>query len=213
VPEPLSLVRQTLEDLLRDLQTDLIETEQQISEIENQAAAASSDPENGADAEQELNREQSNLQQKTGELKSAISQIEHLKLRYNMTERRVRDALNKSKNAPQALRLFEEIAKKYLKQTDGFSNSRWANENDSNTSRKDSGYRLVGDTVHSSKKDQLTQTTIDNLENEIRNTGIKGNKISIDGVDQLDFSLLEKNGYTISKSDSNEYSAYKTINS
>lgn len=183
-----------LDDLLRDLNVDYKETEEAIQQAKE-----------GEDTNA--------LQQRKFELKSLISEVEHMLMTHRQREIDSQNVTQKMQKAKQIMEQFTVIAENYLgNRTSGYQNNKVTgyDSNLGNTTRKDD-YRMVGDAFHYTKSDSLNQMDIEKLEQQIEQSSDKGNKISIDKVSQLDFDLLKENGYSINQNGPNDYSAYKFI--
>jgi hypothetical protein len=184
-----------LNDLLRDLNVDYKETEEEIQQ---------------SGKEDDTNA----LEQRKFELKSLISEVEHMIIAHRQMEIESQRLNNKMQKAQEIMSQFSAIAERYLgSQSFGAYNTegRGIDQTRMNTNVKDN-YRHVGDAFHYTKTDALNQMDIAKLEQQIMQSSDKGSKISIDKVSQLDFDLLEKNGYTINNNGPNDFSAYKIIN-
>jgi len=183
-----------LNELLRDLGVDYQET---VDEIQQ------------ADEEEDT----SELEQRKFELKSLISEVEHMIIAHRQIEDDSKRVSDKMQKAQQIMSQFAVIAEHYMGvRSTGFHSHQGNNQDNQwgNRAAKDD-YRHVGDTFHYTKTDSLNQLDISKLEQQIKQSSDKGNKISIDKVSQLDFDLLEKNGYSINQNGPNDYSAYKII--
>ncbi len=203
---------ESLQGFLRDLTTDLKESQTQLEELKDGAREASrgDDPGKAAQA-QKCGEEMSQMNQKIQELKSSIATIEHLLLRLDLMKRKMSDMTQTTQKAVGVLQQFEEIAMRYLK----LSNLHKSNSPDSQTGsqfQSNAGnLRLVGDTYHFSKENSLSAMDIQRMENEIKSGGTKGNKLSIDGVNPLDFDMLKNNGFNVQQIGPNDYTAFKTF--
>ena len=203
---------ENLRGFLRDLTTDLKESQTQLEELKDGAREASrgDDPGKAAQA-QKFGEEMSQMNQKIQELKSSMATTEHLLLRLDVMKRKMSDMTQTTQKAVGVLQQFEEIAMRYLKLSNihqsGSTNTQTGSQFQSNAGN----LRLVGDTYHFSKENSLSAMDIQRLENEIKSGGIKGNKLSIDGVNPLDFDMLKNNGFTVQQIGPNDYTAFKTF--
>jgi hypothetical protein len=216
MPGALSNTGSSLEDLKRDVLVDIKETEQEIEKQKRAAAQAEKEKSQGggeaiAKGNEDPRANMSQLNAKLGALKNAFSNIEHLLIRFRQVKTKEGDVFSTVSKANLALDELEQIARAYLQMpatATGYSNS---GGNGGDGYSPSSEIRMVGDTFHFTRGSQLGQMQIDKLEQQAKQHNIKGNKISIDKVSSLDFSLLEKNGYKVQKIGANDYSAYKMI--
>jgi hypothetical protein len=216
MPGALSNTGSSLEGLKRDLLVDIKETEQEIDKQKRAAAQAEKEKSQGggeavAKENQVPRANMSQLNAKLGALKNAFSNIEHLLIRFRQLKTKEGEVLSTIPKANLALDELEQIARVYLQMPatkTGYSNFS-TNGGDGYSTGSD--IRMIGDTFHFTRGSQFEQMQIDKLELQAKQNNIKGNKISIDKVSSLDFSLLEKNGYQIQKIGPNDYSAYKMI--
>jgi hypothetical protein len=182
-----------LDQLYRDIQVDLKES---IDQLQNLS--------------EEDHEEKSRLKQKIESLKGLLSHVNMMHSSFRTLETKNADFTKMGEKAESILTEFTQIGSVYLNlRTNGSNDSGNTSRNPNVSLNKE--IRLLGDTFHFSKQNNLSQMTIDSLERDIKNSHQKGHKISIDKVSQSDFSLLEKNGYTVQEIKANEYSAYKTI--
>ncbi|MCE2711729.1 MAG: hypothetical protein LW688_04220 [Cryomorphaceae bacterium] len=185
--------RDCLEQLRRDIEVDLKESIDQLSNLSK-----------------EDHEEKSRLNQKIETLKGLLSQTDMMLSRFRNLEGHHTEFMKLGQKAQSILNTFSQLGSSYLKlRAHGGSNV--SNNKGISQNKMIKGVRLLGDTFHFSKQNNLSQLTLQSLENDIKNSPQKGNKISIDKVSQSDFDLLEKNGYTIQQIRANEFSAYKTI--
>ena len=203
---------ENLRGFLRDLTTDLKESQSQLEELKDGAreAARGDDPGKAAQA-QKFGEEMSVMNQKIQELKSSISTTEHLLLRLDLMKRKMNDMTQTTQKAVNVLQQFEEIAKRYLKLNKLQNSGSTSTQTGPHYNPDKNNLRLVGDTYHFSKENSLSAMDIQRMENEIRSGGNKGNKLSIDGVNPLDFDMLKGNGFTIQQIGPNDYTAFKTF--
>jgi hypothetical protein len=235
-PKVLSGVNSHLDRNIKAIFTDIKETENEIKDLKNQLREAQQSAENQSNSTSqnsnginteltqsidsngpsidELRSQLSQKNQKLQELKNALSTLEHLKARFINKESQFNKTISDSKNAKQILNSFYEVGLKYV----AFSNNNLNNSIDRNSQNgNQNNFKIfkdierVGNTFHFRAKGGLSQSKVDEIEREIKNSSEKGNKISLDNISQSDFSMLEKNGYTIQKIDANDYSAYKNI--
>jgi hypothetical protein len=196
-------VNTALNDLLRDLKVDHEETDEELERCNAQQSAENKSGQSGENCNE--------IQQRKYELESLMSEVEHMIISFRNVLDESQRANAKMQRAQQIMNQFLSISESYLKQQSNSGNVSSTqndvvrNQNDSNS------YRFVGDAFHFTKSDSLSQGDISKLEQDISQSGRKGNKISIDRVSQLDFDLLEKNGYAISENGPNDYSAYKLL--
>ena len=227
-PMLLSRVKSHLAECLKNVQIDIKETENEIKELRNKQRQAQQESninpnpnnskETGSKQKEEpslndLKNEESSKNQKLGELKNALSSLEHLQIRFNSKETQFNKTISDTQKGKQILNQFYEIAIKYVaypKDGNTISKGNAQNKN-TNNNKNFKGGKLIGDTFHFEKDGNLSQLKLDEIENNVKNTSEKGHKISINNISQFDFSMLEKNGYTIQKIESNEFSAYKNI--
>jgi Mg2+ and Co2+ transporter CorA len=216
-PQALEAGKEAIEELKRDIQVNLVETKQELVSAKQELIAAHAMAALDKNADQsEIRRIQQSIQQLTNRLNSlenASAQIEALLSKYNQILGSFKHILKVCMPAKQELVLFENIAKKYLAMHGNSHNhgGRKSSSNEYNQKQDDIDVREVGDTFHYTRKDNLNQMDLDQLEGKLKEPGYKGSKISIDKISQNDFTLLEKNGYEISNIGPNEYSAYKEI--
>lgn len=206
-PQLLSGVLTKLEELQEDLLIDRKETEQKLVDLKNQirAASAAGGRDNG------LNAKMSQLQRKLNLLKSAESKMQHLLQRITALLAKSHLIASSAKKADAILTQIGQVASKYLQLSLHSNNSSTDISKHSGTTYVAPKIRVVGDTFHYSKENSISQMLIDQISRDVKQSGVKGNKISIDNISQLDFSVLEKNGFTISKIGPNQYSAFKDL--
>ncbi|MEY4860325.1 MAG: hypothetical protein RL059_24 [Bacteroidota bacterium] len=216
-PQALESGKEAIEELKRDIQVNVVETKQELDSAKQELIAAHAMAALDKNADQsEIRRIQQSIQQLTNRLNSlenASAQIEALLSKYNQILGSFKHMLKVCMPAKQELVLFENIATKYLAMHGNSHNhgGRKSSSNEYNQKQDDIDVREVGDTFHYTRKDNLNQMDLDQLEGKLKEPGYKGSKISIDKISQNDFTLLEKNGYEISNIGPNEYSAYKEI--
>ncbi len=204
----------SLESLKRDIAVDIKETEQEIEKQKKLASQAENIPNQGTSRGQDDPKAKlSQLNQKLGVLKNSLSSVEHLMIRSRQLKTKADDILNSTSKANQVLDSLEAVAREYLQlPATNTSGSSFSGGGPGNGNYSSSNIRMLGDTFHFTKGNQLGQSQIDNLERQAKQNGTKGNKISIDKVSSLDFNLLEKNGYKIQQIGPNDFSAFKMIN-
>lgn len=216
-PQALESGKEAIEELKRDIQVNVVETKQELDSAKQELLAAHAMAALDKNADQsEIRRIQQSIQQLTNRLNSlenASAQMEALLSKYNQLVGSFKHMLKSCMPAKQELVLFENIAKKYLALHGDSHNlgGRKSSSNEYNQNHVDIDVREVGDTYHYTRKDNLNQMDLDELEGKLKEPSYTGNKISIDKISQSDFTLLEKNGYKISNIGPNEYSAYKEI--
>ena len=216
-PQALESGKEAIEELKRDIQVNLLETKQELASAQQDLieAKAIADLDNNA-GHSDTRAIQQSIQQLTSRLNSlqnALAQIDALLTKYNQLQGSFDHVLKECMPAKKELVLIENIAKKYLA-LHGDSNSFNYHQSSSikyDQKQDDVDVREVGDTFHYTTKNNLNQMVLDELEGKLKEPGYTGNKISIDNISQSDFTLLEKNGYEISKIAPNEYSAFKEL--
>lgn len=203
---------EALQSFLRDLQIDLKESESQLNDLKDKARATSNGnaPDKVAKA-QRYCEETSQMDMKIQELKSSLSTTQHLLMRFDLLKRKMGDMEQITSMGVNALQSFEELGMRYLNITNTHRSGNNFNQTNVHSTNSGDQLRLVGDTFHFSKQHYISQMDIQRLESEIRTGGQAGYKLSIDGINQLDFSMLNSNGFTIQKIGPNDYTAYKTI--
>lgn len=234
IPSEIAKVPQIISDLLSKVNTDLIESTNELktklaelADVKKQVEAhknqqnnpqsnPNSDPNTGSDPSKklaDLQRVIEDLKNKKSELENAQSSLNHLLFQAKQCEMKVSQKISESKKGMSALNQFESIANNYL----SISSSRSGSSNGEN-GRGNSIYtkpnsELVGDTLHiNNDKNYITQIDIDTALKSLNNSANqKAQKISFSEVSQSSFSILEKNGFTIQKIEPNKYSAYKEI--
>lgn len=216
MPSALSNVGSALESLKRDVLVDLKETEQEIEKQKKAAAQAEKEKSQGGGeavvaGNEDPRAKMSQLNAKLGALKNAFSNIDHLLIRFRQMKTKEADFLSTVSKSNLVLEELEQIARTYLQMPAIASGNSNSEGNWGGGYSTGSEIRMVGDTFHFTRGSQLGQMQIDKLEQQSKQNIIKGNKISIDKVTSLDFTLLEKNGYKIQKIGPNDYSAYKMI--
>jgi hypothetical protein len=216
MPGALSNTGSSLEGLKRDVLVDIKETEKEIDKQKKAAIQAEKEKSQGggeatAKGSEVPRANMSQLNAKLGALKNAFSNIEHLLIRFRQLKTKEGEVLSTIPKANLALDELEQIARVYLQMPATSTGNSNAGTNPGDGYSPVSELRMVGDTFHFTRGSQLGQMQIDKLELQVKQNSIKGNKISIDKVSSLDFSLLEKNGYQIQKVGANDYSAYKMI--
>jgi len=232
-PRVLSGVKLHVEKNIKDIYVDIKETENEINDLKNQQRQAqqsaelqlNSNTSNESGTSQEHNQPEgpssdelkileNQKNQKLQELKNALSTLEHLKIRFTTKETQFNKIISDSRNAKQILNAFYEIGMKYISFPNNNSNNSFDKNNQSLNENKFNIFndvKRVADTFHFEASGSINQSKIDEIERNIKNSSEKGNKISIDNISQSDFTMLEKNGYTIQKIDANDYSAYKNV--
>jgi hypothetical protein len=203
---------EALQLFLRDLQIDLKESESQLNDLKDKARAASdgNSPDKAAKA-QHYGEEMSQMNHKIQALKSYIFTTQHLLMRFDLVKRKMGDMKQITSKGANALQSFEELGMRYLNITNLHRSGNNSNNTSGHSITSGDQLRLVGDTFHFSKQHSISQMDIQRLESEIRTGQKAGYKLSIDGVNQLDFSMLKSNGYKIQQIGPNDYTAYKTI--
>jgi hypothetical protein len=181
-----------LEQLYRDIEVDLKESNGQLKKIPKE------------DYEQA-----SKLRQKIMSLKTILSSTEMLLNEHKTLESKTMDTNSLIQKGGVILKSFEQLGQTYLNLNKNNSSSTNLNGDLKIPSMND--IRLLGNTFHFSTDQRLNQFSLQKLESEIKNSHQIGNKISIDNVSQLDFDILKKQGYSIQEIKPNEFSAYKKI--
>jgi hypothetical protein len=212
-------MKTALETLNRDIEVNASEVEEEIhqkkQELEVAYAMVAFSENRDQTQIHRINQEIAVLHSKLTDLKAALSRMETVIRNFNYTNNAFTDMLKKVSPSKGILRTFETLAHQYRQMNSGSGNYMPVRGHSSSTANQQSGsfadVRELGDTYHYSKKNQLSQYDINQLEGELKSPSYKGNKISIDNVSQSDFDLLEKNGYTINKVGPNDYSAFKEI--
>ncbi len=216
MPNALSNVGSALESLKRDVIVDIKETEQEIEKQKKAAAQAEKEKSQGGGeavgaGNEDPRAKMSQLNAKLGALKNALSNIDHLLIRFRQMKTKEGEVLSTIPKANLALDELEQIARAYLQMPATATGNSNSEGNWGGGYSPASEIRMIGDTFHFTRGSQLGQMQIDKLEQQSKQNIIKGNKISIDKVTSLDFTLLEKNGYKVQKIGPNDYSAYKMI--
>jgi hypothetical protein len=216
-PPALDVIKQALEELKRDIHVNVLETKQELASAKQElmTAQATAALEEKPDYS-EIRRLQeliSQLTERLHSLENASAHMDGLIFKYHQVQDKFGYVLKDCQPAKQKLMIFENISQKYLALHGGSHHNGGRKSSSKEYKHKidDADVREVSDTYHYTKENNLTQMDLDNLEGKLNGPGYKGNKISIDRVSQNDFSLLEKNGYEISKVGPNEYSAFKKI--
>jgi hypothetical protein len=207
----LDAAENSLRSFIHDLEVDLKESQTSVQKIGKQSDAVKSGNATDKPAqEQELSREAGMLNQKIQELKSYISTSELLLVRFDTLKRKSDDMRISAEKGCAALGSFQELAQRYLKVPSSNGNSSITS---GSVSQYSDNYKLreLGDTFHFTSKGTISQFDLHHLENQVKSEVNKGNKLSIDGISQSDFAILESNGYTIQQIRPNEYSAFKTV--
>jgi hypothetical protein len=190
---------------------DLQETIAQISQ--NQEAEKAATENKGQ--ENKNAGDGNNLQQKQQQLVSSIAHLDMMIAKLKSKNSTIQTMSSESRKGITALGEFYSIASSYLSMSANNSSSSAIN-NVENTGGKLPSLNLIGDSLHfnSENKSDLNQFKIDELlrDSSTFNHGTKkAGKLSIANVSQLNFSLLEKNGFTIQQIKPNSYSAFKNI--
>jgi len=228
-PEILTKIKSHLNKCIELIKNNIKETDNEINKLrnkqrgfnqeslnlKNEKKTNSESSQNQKPSLVDLKKSETNNSQKLQELKNTLSELEHLKIRFDGKVSQITKAIADARNGQQILKQFHEIALKYLAfpkhienhlQRDTFQISNKNNFNVINDIKQ------IGDTFHYSNNDGgLSQFKVNEIERNIMNSSEKGRKISIDNISQSDFSVLEQNGYTIQKIDANQFTAYKNI--
>jgi len=221
-PPAINSIEEVLEKLKRELYVNIRETEHELEYAQEELRYAQSITYSDAGENyganygeiRRLTRLISQLTSRLNSLRTASSQLDSMVIQFNQVNVNFNRMLNECIPVKEVLLSFDKLANQYIALHDISSNSgsrRYSSSKDNNQNKDDSDMHLVGDTCHFNKKGSLNQMDLDKIDSKINESSFKGNKISIDNVSQNDFSLLEKNGYTISENGPNDFSAYKEI--
>ena len=232
-PTVIPKVEEVIKNIKKKLETDLLETAQELKkkteEIEgaeqqlensknnqnNPETNKSNDGSNQLAHVHHLKREQDALKQKEQGLKNALANINHLLHQVNQCENKILQRISETKKATSALSQFEAIANQYINLTttsSASSSSSSSSTGSSSTRTTNDNKELIGDTLHVNwdRSGSINQTDLDRLEQSLGHGEMqKAQKISFSGFSQNDFAILKKNGYTIQPLGDNKYSAYR----
>ena len=229
-PTVIPKVEEVIKNIRKKLETDLLETAQELKkkteEIEsaeqqlenskndqnNPESNKSNDGSNQLAHVHHLKREQENLKKKEQGLKNALANINHLLHQVNECENNILNRISETKKATSALSQFEALANQYINLTTPSSASSSSSSSSASTRTTNVNNELIGDTLHVNwdRGASINQTDLDRLEQSLGHGEMqKAQKISFSGFSQNDFAILKKNGYTIQSLGDNKYSAYR----
>lgn len=215
-PQLLNMVSNALDDLNRELFTNIMETKKDIktidAEIRELGQANKEDGQNDSQGS-ELRDKLNYLNKRIQDLQNSSSHLDHIINLFKRSENKLIVMLSKMPNAVGKLNAIQQIAQNYLNiNSTGFDSAKIQ------STRQDNGIapiqiKELGDTYHVKLKvgKTLYQGDLTAIENKLKSSDYKGNKISIDRVSQFDFNILQKNGYTINSNGPNDFSAFKNI--
>ena len=215
-PQLMKEVNKALEDLKRDLFTNMMETKKEIKTIDAEIRElGQANQEGGQNDSQirELRDKLNYLNIRFQDLQNSSSKLDHIINLFERSENKLIIMLSKMPNAISKLNAIQQISQKYLK-----INSSGIDSGNNQSTRQNNGnesiqIKVLGDTCNVKFKvgKNITEMDLNAIENKLKSSDFKGNKISIDHVSQSDFNVLQKNGYTINKNGPNDFSAFKTI--
>jgi chromosome segregation ATPase len=215
-PQLMKEVNKALEDLKRDLFTNMMETKNEIKTVDAEIRElGQADKEAGQNDSQvrELRDKLNYLNIRLQDLQNSSSELDHILTQFKHTNEKFEGMLSKMPNAISKLNAIQQISQKYLK-----INSSGIDSGNNQSTRQNNGNESIqikelGDTYNVKLKvgKNITEMDLNAIENKLKSSDFKGNKISIDHVSQSDFTVLQKNGYTINKNGPNDFSAFKTI--
>lgn len=215
-PQLMKEVNKALEDLKRDLFTNMMETKNEIKTVDAEIRElGQADKEAGQNDSQvrELRDKLNYLNIRLQDLQNSSSELDHILTQFKHTNEKFEGMLSKMPNAISKLNGIQQISQKYLK-----INSSGIDSGNNQSTRQNNGnesyiIKVLGDTCNVKFKvgKNITEMDLNTIENKLKSSDFKGNKISIDHVSQSDFNVLQKNGYTINKNGPNDFSAFKTI--
>lgn len=215
-PQLMKEVNKALEDLKRDLFTNMNETRIEIKTVNAEIRElGQANQEGGQNDSQvrELRDKLNYLNIRLQDLQNSSSKLDHIINLFKRSENKLIVMLSKMPNAISKLNGIQQIAQKYLK-----INSSGIDSGNNQSTRQNNGnesiqIKVLGDTCNVKFKvgKNITEMDLNAIENKLKSSDFKGNKISIDHVSQSDFNVLQKNGYTINKNGPNDFSAFKTI--
>jgi DNA repair exonuclease SbcCD ATPase subunit len=215
-PQLMKEVNKTLEDLKRDLLTNMNETKNEIKTLDAEIRElGQANQEGGQNDSQvrELRDKLNYLNIRLQDLQNSSSKLDHIINLFKRSENKLIVMLSKMPNAISKLNAIQQISQKYLK-----INSSGIDSGNNQSTRQNNGnestiINVLGDTCNVKFKfgKNITEMDLNAIENKLKSSDFKGNKISIDHVSQSDFNVLQKNGFTINKNGPNDFSAFKTI--
>ena len=226
-PAILEQIHRAMEEVLMDLNKDQLETEGLLTEKTKEFEKLKSNSSNQQDSksnenhsqnikeEQEKQHEIHRLNTYKQELINAQANIKGLGQRVKQLRDEFNNHVNDSKKGINALLQLEQIALEYLQiGTNNFRNQHGVSPT-SNELRKATNSEITGNTLQVKKLDNINQMVINQLTDEAKKYNLSNNnevkKVSISKVSQLDFAVLEQNGFKIQELAPNEYSAYKEL--
>lgn len=215
-PQLMKEVNKALEDLKRDLFTNMMETKNEIKTVDAEIRElGQADKEAGQNDSQvrELRDKLNYLNIRLQDLQNSSSELDHILTQFKHINEKFTGMLSKMPNAIIKLNGIQQMAQKYLK-----INSTGIDLGNNQPTRQNNGNESIiinerGDTynVKFEVGKNITEMDLNTIENKLKSSEFKGNKISIDHVRHSDFNVLQKNGYTINKNGPNDFSAFKTI--
>ena len=233
-PTVIPKVEEVIKNIQKKLETDLLETAQELKKKTEEIKSAEQQLENSKNDQNnpesnksndgsnqlahvhQLKREQDDLKQKEQGLKNALANINHLLHQVNECEKNILNRISETKKATSALDEFEALANQYINLTTpssaSSSSSSSSSTGSSSTRTTNDNKKLIGDTlfVNWDRNASINQTDLDRLEQSLGHGEMqKAQKISFSGFSQNDFAILKKNGYTIQPLGDNKYSAYR----
>jgi chromosome segregation ATPase len=231
-PTVIPKVEEVIKNIQKKLETDLLETAQELKKKTEEIDGAEQQLENSKNDQNnpesnknndgsnqlahvhQLKREQDDLKQKEQGLKNALANINHLLHQVNQCENNILNRISETKKATSALSQFEALANQYINLTTPSSTSSSSSSSSSSASTRTTNVNneLIGDTLHVNwdRGASINQTDLDRLEQSLGHGEMqKAQKISFSGFSQNDFVILKKNGYTIQPLGDNKYSAYR----
>ena len=215
-PQLLNMVSNALDDLNRELFTNILETKKEFktidAEIRELGQANKEDGQNDSQV-RELREKLNYLNIRLNDLQNSSSKLDHILNQFKRLQDKLMSMLSKMPNAVGKLNAIQQIAQNYLNiDSTGFDSAKIQ------STRQDNGIapiqiKELGDTYHVKLKvgKTLNQGDLTAIESKLKLSDYKGNKISIDRVSQSDFNILQKNGYTINSNGPNDFSAFKNI--
>jgi len=215
-PQLMKEVNKALEDLKRDLFTNMMETKNEIKTLDAEIRElGQANQEGGQNDSQvrELRDKLNYLNIRLQDLQNSSSKLDHILTQFKHTNEKFMGMLSKMPNAISKLNAIQQIAQKYLK-----INSSGIDSGNNQSTRQNNGnesyiIKVLGDTCNVKFKvgKNITEMDLNAIDNKLKSSDFKGNKISIDHVSQSDFNVLQKNGFTINNNGPNDFSAFKTI--
>lgn len=215
-PQLLNMVSNALDGLKRDLFTNMMETKDEIKTIDaeiRELGQANKEAGQNDSQGRELRDKLNYLKRRLQDLQNSSSQLDHILNQFKRLQDKLMSMLSKMPNAVGKLNAIQQIAQNYLNiNSIGFDSAKIQ------STRQDNGIapiqiKELGDTYNVKLKvgKNITEMDLNAIENKLKSSDFKGNKISIDHVSQFDFNILQKNGYTINSNGPNDFSAFKNI--